>query len=241
MIRPQYRLNTTVQRRPIFTEDADDAADLGGFRPIPADWAIDWQFFIDLEHGAPPAAADPLFDPIPRIPQRSYKIDTSLVSPLHNLPARIAANPSILALRNLERGSTFKLPSGQEVARALGVNPIPDDKLVIGKATAEDPKRPLAAIAPGFAGNAPLWVYVLSEAQVISGMNGAPGVAPDEVPIRLGPVGGRIVAEVFAALLRADPTSYLHAEGGFRPVAEFSHDGAFGLAELINAATSGNG
>ena len=56
MIRPQYRLNTTIERRPIFlpgtaTAAADDAADLGGFRPIPSDWAIDWQFFIDLGTG----------------------------------------------------------------------------------------------------------------------------------------------------------------------------------------------
>ena len=47
------------------------------------------------------------------------------------------------------------------------------------------------------------------------------------------------MAEVFAALLRGDPTSYLHAEDGFRPIAEFSHDGTFGLAELINAGTRG--
>lgn len=241
MIRPQYRLNTTVQRRPIFSPDTDDAADLGGFRPIPADWAIDWQFFIDLEHGGTPAASDPLFDPIVRKPQRAYKIDTSLVSPLHRLPARIASNPSILALRNLERGSTFELPSGQDAARALGLSPIPDNELVIGKATAEDTRRPLAEIAPGFSDNAPLWVYVLSEAQVMSWKNAASGLAPDDIPIRLGPVGGRIVAEVFAALLQGDPTSYLHAEAGFRPIAEFSRDGTFGLAELINAATGGNG
>ena len=62
MVRPEYRLNTTIERRPIFSRDshdgapADKAADLGGFRPIPSDWAIDWQFFIDLEHGAEPTA-----------------------------------------------------------------------------------------------------------------------------------------------------------------------------------------
>ena len=87
MIRPQYRLNTTVERRPIFLRkdhDAtrvDDAADLGGFRPIPSDWAIDWQFFIDLEHGVRPAATAPLYDPIARRPQRAYKIDTSSGEP----------------------------------------------------------------------------------------------------------------------------------------------------------------
>ena len=42
--------------RPIFSGARGHTADLGGFRPIPADWAIDWQFFIDLGHDAEPAA-----------------------------------------------------------------------------------------------------------------------------------------------------------------------------------------
>ena len=37
-----------------------------------------------------------------------------------------------------------------------------------------------------------------------------PGTARNDIPIKLGPVGGRIVAEVFAALLRGDALSYLH-------------------------------
>lgn len=242
MIRPEYRLNTTIERRPIFSRDsrngvpADDAADLGGFRSIPSDWAIDWQFFIDFEHGANPAETAPLFDRIARKPQMAYKIDTSLVSPLRHLPHRIAANPSILALRNLQRGATFGLPSGQDVATALGEKPIRDEKLVIGKATAEDPKKPLVQIAERFAGKAPLWAYILSEAQVTSWERADPGMAKDDIPIKLGPVGGRIVAEVFAALLRGDPTSYLCRETRFRPVPAFARDGKFGLAELINVA-----
>src|SRR5262249_8925168 len=177
MIRPEYRLNTTVERRPIFSRNrgvrgrADDAADLGGFRPIPSDWAIDWQFFINLEqHGATPAAVGPLFDQIERSPQMAYKIDTSLVSPLRHLPPRIAKDPPILALRNLQRGAAFGLPSGQAVAEAFHEPTIDDDKLVIGKATAKDQKKlePLAQIAKGFAGKAPLWAYILSEAQVTS-------------------------------------------------------------------------
>jgi len=242
MIRPEYRLNTTIERRPIFSRDshagvrADDAADLGGFRRIPSDWAIDWQFFIDLEHGAEPAATAPLFDPIARRPQMAYKIDTSLVSPLRHLPHRIASNPSMLALRNLQRGATFELPSGQDVAKALGETAIPDEQLVIGKATADDPKKPLAQIAEGFAGKAPLWAYILSEAQVMSWDKTDSGMAKDDIPIRLGPVGGRIVAEVFAALLGGDPTSYLNEGAGFTPITDFTHDGTFGLAELINVA-----
>jgi hypothetical protein len=242
MIRPEYRLNTTVERRPIFSRDsrpeapADAAADLGGFRPIPSDWAVDWQFFIDLGHGAKPAPTSPLDDPIARKPQMAYKIDTSLVSPLRRLPHRIAANPSILALRNLERGVTFGLASGQDVARALGEEPIPDQELVIGKATADDQRTPLAEIATGFAGLAPLWAYILSEAQVTSWKRPAPGVNRNDIPVKLGPVGGRIVAEVFAALLRGDHTSYLNQETAFEPIPQFTHDGQFGLAELINVA-----
>ncbi|MGZ3381337.1 MAG: peroxidase family protein [Isosphaeraceae bacterium] len=236
MVRSEYRLNTTIQRRPIFSTDTDDAADLGGMRPIPVDWAIDWQFFIDLEHGAEPTSGDQGLDPIVRRPQLSYKIDTSLVSPLRNLPPQIAANPSSLALRNLERGATFQLPSGQEVANALGVQPIPDEQLVIGKATANAPKKPIIEVARGFAGNAPLWTYILAEAQMTSWKNADAALAKDDIPVRLGPVGGRIIAEVFASLLLGDPTSYLNASATFAPIPPFTHNGRFGLAELINVA-----
>jgi hypothetical protein len=76
----------------------------------------------------------------------------------------------------------------------------------------------------------------LSEAQVTSWKNAVPGVDKDQIPIRLGPLGGRLVAEVFASLLRGDPTSYLHAEPAFKPFTEFTRGGTFGQAQLINVA-----
>jgi hypothetical protein len=235
MVRPRYRLNAAIER-PIFSTDPGDAADLGGFRPIPADWAIDWQFFIDLGHGTGPAGGDPAAGPVMGKPQLSYKIDTSLVHPLSNLPPRIAKDPSSLALRNLERGAVFQLPSGQDVARALGIPVIADQDLMIGKATEDTERRPLTKVATGFAGNAPLWAYILAEAQVTSWKRAGPGVAKNDIPIKLGPLGGRLVAEVFASLLRGDPTSYLHADQKFAPIKAFTHGGRFGLAELINVA-----
>jgi hypothetical protein len=245
MIRPEYRLNMKVPRRPIFSAGGDDRAradaraDLGGFRPIPSDWAIDWQFFIDLGPGPEPTALGPLNGTIKREPQKAYKIDTKLVHPLGDLPPQIASHPNILALRNLERGRTFSLPTGQQVARALDEEPIPDDKLMFRKANAKDRDKlqPLTEIAPGFAGRAPLWAYILSEAQVTSWGEAGNGASPDSIPIKLGPVGGRIVADVFAALLRGDPTSYLKQGAPFTPIADFTRDGStFGLAELINVA-----
>jgi hypothetical protein len=250
MIRPEYRLNTTVERRPIFARNrgvrgrADDAADLGGFRPIPSDWAIDWQFFIDLEQqGVAPAAAGPQFDRIKRSPQMAYKIDTSLVYPLGHLPARIAKDPSRLALRNLRRGVALGLPCGQDVAAALHERVLTNDDLLIGKATAKDHKKleSLAQIVPGFGNKAPLWAYILSEAQVTSWEKADAEASLDDIPVKLGPVGGRIVAGVFAALLNGDAMSYVNTDsrrGGapFTPIPEFTRDGNFGLAQLINVA-----
>ncbi len=217
MIRPRYELNPDIER-PIFGDDGDD---LGGFRSIPAGWAIDWQLFIDLDHDAGPA------------PQFSYKIDTSLAHPLGHLPGRIAKDPSSLALRNLMRGAAFQLPSGQQVAAALGIPPIPDEELMIGPATTGANQRPITKVVPGLAGNAPLWAYILSEAQVMSWKN-ASGPVSDKTPIRLGPVGGRLIAEVFASLLRGDRTSYLYAKPTFKPIPDFTRGGTFGLAQLIN-------
>jgi hypothetical protein len=235
MIRPRYRLNQAIEQ-PIFSDPPGDTADLAGFRPIPANWAIDWQFFIDLDHEAGPAAGDQPPGSVVRKPQLSYKIDTSLAHPLGNLPPQIAKDPSSLALRNLKRGVTFQLPSGQQVAAVLGIPPIPDEELMIGMATADGERKPITEVAPGLAGNAPLWAYILSEAQVMSWKNAPADLAKDDIPIRLGPVGARLVAEVFASLLRGDRTSYLNAESTFTPIPEFTHSGTFGLAELINVA-----
>jgi len=245
MIRPLYRLNTTIERRPIFSGDShggarvDIAADLGGFRPIPSDWAIDWQFFIKLEPDAECRAISRLYDQIARKPQKAYKIDTSLASPLRDLPRRITPPPPMLALRNLRRGRTFKLPSGQAMAEALGEHVIAEDKLVIGTATADNQQNlePLTDISERFADQAPLWAYILSEAQVTSWDKPGSGSSLDDIPIKLGPVGGRIVAGVFAALLDSDRTSYLKQGAPFTPIADFTRDGrTFGLAELINVA-----
>jgi hypothetical protein len=230
MIRPIYRLNESVSRRPIFSIVDDDAADLGGMRKMPDDWAIDWQFFFDIGDAAVDAKSP--YDKIERNPQHAYKIDTSVVGALGALPAIVAANPSSLALRNLIRGRDFGLPSGQAVAAKLGE---PAIDVIIGKATDEDERKPIAEISAAFSDKAPLWAYVLAESQVTS-WETSDAEKKNEVPIRLGPVGGRIVAEVFAAMLLADPTSFVNASPDFSPRPEFMPGETFGFADLIRAA-----
>jgi hypothetical protein len=145
--------------------------------------------------------------------QGAYRIDTSLVNPLHHPPPAVAKNPSSLAQRNLERGWRLGLPSGQSVAREMGIPPLDDKDVLIGKA-ADDPKPAngnILAVARGaFKKNCPLWTYILAEAMQFK--------EPVKIPVRegitintprLGPVGGRIVAEVFLGLMFGDPGSLL--------------------------------
>jgi hypothetical protein len=219
MVRPIYRLNTTLpMRQEIFSMDENQS--LTGFREFPESWAIDWSLYFDFGNGQPDSGPGRL--------QRSYKIDTSLVNPLGNLPGVIGANVPSLAERNLIRGWKMGLPSGQAIARKMHLEPLEDDDLKIGKATegaAETNKR-LIDISPRFKDNAPLWFYVLSEAQS--------SFVDDTTTIRLGPVGGRIVAEVIIGLMVGDSFSFLN-QPGWTPWAEFG--GAnFRIADLFKQA-----
>jgi len=220
MVRPAYRLNTTLPDPfPIFGDS--ELTSLTGFREFPSPWAIDWSLFFKIRPTSPSTGRDRL--------QQAYKIDTSLVNPLGHLPAVIGANVPSLAERNLIRGWRMGLPSGQAVARFMNVDVIPDADLKVGKATEEDSpdNQLLTDISPRFAGNAPLWYYVLAEAQQ--------QFDDDATPIRLGAVGGRIVASVFIGLLVGDNLSFLH-QPGWRPIQAFTVGGKFGIVELIKQA-----
>jgi hypothetical protein len=174
-IRQQYRLNRETDPVPIFP-------DLLGFRPVPRERTVDWTLLFDTP-GAPAA-------------QRAKKIDGRLPRSLIQLPVAITGDVEIdeyhsLAVRDLQRGQGVGLPSGEAVARHLGVRPLSTDEV---------------GLAPtGWTGETPLWYYILREAAVTTSGN------------RLGPVGGRIVAEVMATLLDRDPASVRFADPEWEP------------------------
>jgi hypothetical protein len=236
MVRPIYRLNTTLGVDPppandpvngrqfIFHPD-DDTQSLNGFRAFPSVWAIEWNLFFDFGDHLPNVGVKRL--------QRAYKIDTSLVNPLGLLPTSFGFpdDHRSLAERNLLRGLSMGLPSGQDVARAMGVPVINDDKLKIGKATEDSQSTnprliDLEGVGKEFIGKAPLWFYVLAEAQQQFKNN--------HTPSRLGPVGGRIVAETFIGLLLADRHSFLSQAPDWAP----NPSRAFTMADLIKQATA---
>ncbi|MEX2378234.1 MAG: heme peroxidase family protein, partial [Dehalococcoidia bacterium] len=184
MVRQRYDLNNVVKARPIFS-DVDDPEglpevlkDLRGFRPLPPQWTLDWDLYL----GDGPDM------------QPSRKIDTRLAPGLRTLPVNVAGHggATSLAFRNLLRGFRMGLPSGQAVARAMGVR----------RARIQEVEDGWDHEALGH--EMPLWHYILKEAEIGGGE-------------MLGPVGGRIIAEVFTGLAKGDPNCFLNIDPGWTP------------------------
>jgi Animal haem peroxidase len=174
-IRRRYQLNRFTDSIPLFP-------DLLGFRAIARERRVDWTLFFDAP-GDTPA-------------QRSKKIDGTLVRALIQLPLAITGECEIadhhsLAMRDLQRGQGTGLPSGEAVARHLGIAPLSAAQVGIA--------------SRGWDGETPLWYYILREANACTG------------GFRLGPVGGRIVAEVLVGIVDTDPTSIRQDNHEWRP------------------------
>jgi hypothetical protein len=190
------------QVRNEFVVNADSGArrffpDLLGFRPVPAELVVDWRLLFDVP-GEPPA-------------QRAKKMDGTLAHALIELPVAVTGEVETdayrsLAGRDLQRGNAYGLPSGEDVARAMGEEPLGREE------------NPIAA-AGGLTGT-PLWLYFMLESAAR---------ADGE---RLGPVGGRIVAEVLTGLITADPTSYRSLDPDWSPTLPARTE-RFGLTDLL--------
>ncbi len=151
------------------------------------------------------------------------RIDTKLSTPLFRLPVHTLPNdrgddigPTSLASRNLLRHITWEIPSGQRVADEMGV-----ERLAVADLA------DLAGLGANLQRSTPLWFYVLREADVVND------------GLHLGPVGGRIVAEVFLGLLEMDPASFLNVDGGWTPTLP-QRDGSVGddftMVDLLTIA-----
>ena len=124
-------------------------------------------------------------------------IDTKISTPLFNLPlAAIASGdlPTSLPQRNLLRQVTWQLPSGQSIAQVMEEEPLSAADLA-----------ELAVYGIGLEHSTPLWYYILKEAEL------------RKAGSILGPVGGRIVAEVILSLLQHDLRSYLSVNPMWQP------------------------
>jgi hypothetical protein len=194
-IRHGYRLQADGPTLPLFP-------DLLGFRPVPASRTVDWSQLFQFP-GRP-------------APQPSKKIDGRLARSLIELPTAITGQVEVnayhsLAVRDLQRGQAYGLPSGEALSRALGMEPLSSAEVGLGQL--------------GWAGETPLWYYLLKEAELRASGE------------RLGPLGGRIVAEVLLGIIDRDPESYRAVDPAWQPTLRAAEPGAFSLTDLLGAAT----
>jgi hypothetical protein len=185
-VRARYRLNEAGEPLHILVPslDPDPREHLGGFRPLPRGFRIEWHLFFPI------AGSEP---------QLSRRIDPRLAGTFVQLPASIDPGRRSLALLNLLRGRALGLPTGEAVDATVG-------------GTAPVPRK------------TPLWYWLLREAERI------------EQGERLGPTGGRIVAEVLLGMLSGDPSSYLHASPAWSPTLPAAQAGTFTVVDLLRFA-----
>jgi Animal haem peroxidase len=206
MIRPSYRANLAGDNGGpffgmIFDPSQGGKADPGDLRggARAARRFVGWQTFFDFGDGQV---------------KPNKRIDTKLSTPLFDLPLGAIAShdlPTSLPERTLLRHLTWKLPSGQRIARTMGVTPLAKEDL-----------SELSGYGLGLDRSTPLFYYALKEAELA------------EDGLRLGPVGGRIVAEVLIGLLRSDQASYLSVEPGWRPTV--AAGAGFGMVDFLRFA-----
>ena len=209
VVRPSYRANMLGDGgAPFFAFIFDPAAqgpdpiDLrGGFR-APRRF-VGWQTFFNFG-GALATDVRP-----------NKLIDTKISTPLFTLPLGAIASgdpPTSLPQRNLLRHLTWSLPSGQDIARVMGVTPLAPSQL-----------NELAQFRVGFERSTPLWYYILKEAELAGGAT-------------LAGVGARIVTEVFLGLLAMDRNSYIARNPRWRPTLPSGTPGTFKMVDLLTFA-----
>lgn len=182
-VRKAYVMSSDqLAKTQVFSDAFPATQDLRGGRAIPPNLIIQWSNFVEI-----PGTTNP--QPPVNI---NRKLDVLLSSGLFALPPGAApTGPRFLAQRNLIRGKSYGLPSGQAVALAMGVTPYTNEQIGL-----TDPR---------FNGEAPLWYYVLAEANIET--NGG----------KFGTIGGKILADTIVGTLRKDPNSILNANKGFIP------------------------
>jgi len=178
-----------------------------GFPTLPENWIIQWERFL----GSAPTNV-------------ARTIDTKLVEPIFQLPdtfgVPMAGISARLAVRNLLRGYLLRMPTGQAVAKALGITPVSSAN-IIGAGANPEQKRLLKQT--GFSKRTPLWFYILAEAARTKAGH-------------LGDVGSTLVAEVLVGLARRSEDSILDIPK-WKPTLG-AKPGVFTLEDLIKL--SGN-
>jgi hypothetical protein len=210
-VRKRYDINSNVQGKARLI-----LPDLAGHKQLEPVDHIEWSFFFELDRTNPP--------------QPSLPIQPFIAPPMMNMPHEMlgpidAEFERSVAYRDIRRGQLLGLPEAHAVAERLR---IPKEMLVskdfIWAAITERLRRAGSKYDPS-GKPVPLWLYILFEAQEL---------ARGE---HLGPVGGRLVSDVFLGLMKADPESVLSIKN-WKPT--LAGDGKFDIGDLLGFASKSN-
>ena len=207
--RGRYTLNEEFDRVRMFPLDESELErNLLGNRPIPTERQIEWERFFDFNSFRGDFGDDE--DQFAGL-QVGRKVDRFLARPMLRLPIggpglpdfildteNTVAGMPVVSLANISlfRGQALGLPSGQDVAVAMGIEPIDNLSLGLCNPGVECPFGDLPLETE--LDEAPLLLYVLEEARL------------QHEGEQLGEVGGRIIADVVIGLLLADRQSVLN-------------------------------
>lgn len=189
MIRPFYRLNTQTTKNIMDIlgvsrerETGDLLEKQGDNYRLRREFVIQWRNFVPIQWDNPP--------------QKARRIDPKIAKGLFELGLEMPTTPILehLAQRNLLRGYSLSIPTGQAVAAAMGIYPLSAAELTEG----ESDGIKNAFEMGGFGERTPLWYYILKEAALQTG-----GTS-------LGAVGTAVVAETLIGLIKQDSNSYLN-------------------------------
>ena len=180
----------------------------GTFETLPTNWVADWTRLFDFAaDGLPELAPEP-----GHAVNMARPIDIRLTDPLKTLPpgsfgARGAGIPDgdprrNLAFRNLVRGKMVHLATAQQIVTAMRNMNLDITPLTSAQILGEDFDNWSEDLKNELVTETPLWFYILREAGLNEG--------------RLGPIGGRIVAEVFHRAMEGSRISLLR-DPFFRP------------------------
>ena len=212
LVRDGYYLNEQFDLFPLFDPVIPD---LSGFRPLPLNQKIDWSMFFPM--------------PYTKGFQEWEPVDPFIVNSLFQLPIPVATGEPILPLRTLIRGSDiYGLPSGQDLARAMGINEneilsVSNGGLVFQSLNGIAPQSDLDLLNLKFGESTPLFYYILMESWVYGNGNS------------LGPLGSAIVGGVMLNLLVINQDTYLN--NSFSPVKGLYgciKNGEYYMSELIS-------
>lgn len=200
LIRAEYNLNAAISKLGLFKSPffgICPEGDCDKFKGIDKKYNLDWSYFLAFENDTSNL-------------QFCRKIDSSVALPLFNLPFIDAQQDAPVSLpeRNMRRGRTLMLPSGQAIAKAMGLTPISNNDLGLEG-------------IDGLYDEAPLWYYILKESEIQTGGK------------HLGSIGGRIVGEVLIGIIETtQEVLYPEASIDWKP--KYGKNESFTLKDLVS-------